>query len=207
MNLWPPSRADHDHARRRRTPVRPRCRTPANPCRDIQPGDPGDVRRTPKKHGRHRSPAETASSSRPGSAPRRPSRPRQRRRQALKFSHGRVRLVRPGIYSPQEFKRRLAETRLRRVQGDLLLRHRGGVCEFHRFTIDPACRASSTLSPTSAPQNPPRDDRPRGASQTCEVGVVDRASPDLDPSGVQVPRPRTMTRRAPKPRERTTGPQ
>lgn len=59
----------------------------------------------------------------------------------LKLPSARVRLVRPGVYSPQEFKRRLAETRLRRVQGDLLLRHRGEVREFRRFTIDPALQA------------------------------------------------------------------
>lgn len=59
----------------------------------------------------------------------------------LDLSSARVRLIRPGVYSPQEFKHRLAETRLRRVQGDLLVRHRGELREFHRFTVDPALQA------------------------------------------------------------------
>lgn len=59
----------------------------------------------------------------------------------INLSSARVRLLRPGVYSPQEFRRRLVETRLRRVQGDLLVRHRGELREFHRFTIDPALQA------------------------------------------------------------------
>lgn len=53
----------------------------------------------------------------------------------------RAAIVRPGVYSPQEFRRRLAESQLRRTPGTLHLRYRGQTQVIANFARDPGLRA------------------------------------------------------------------